>query len=183
MNRSNRIKNMVTAALCIALGLVLPFLTGQIPQIGRMLSPMHIPVFLCGFLCGWQWGLLAGCVTPLLRAVLFGMPALFPQAVAMAFELAVYGGVTGFLYPRLKTRNLAGIYMTLIAAMIAGRIVWGLVSFVIYGISGSAFTFELFLAGAFINAIPGIILHLVIVPPLVMALRKVLVTDDGVAHA
>ena len=101
----------------------------------------------------------------------------------MAFELAVYGGVTGFLYPRLKTRNLAGIYMTLIAAMIAGRIVWGLVSFVLYGISGSAFTFELFLAGAFINAIPGIILHLVIVPPLVMALRKVLVTDDGVAHA
>ena len=83
MTRST--KNLVRASLLMALGLLLPFLTGQIPQIGRMLSPMHIPVLLCGMICGWPYGLAVGFLTPLLRSVLFGMPAIYPQAVAMAF--------------------------------------------------------------------------------------------------
>ena len=101
----------------------------------------------------------------------------------MAFELAVYGGVTGFLFPRMKRKHLAAICLTLIIAMIAGRIVWGIASFALYGISGNLFTMELFLAGALVNAVPGIILHLVIVPPLVMVLRKALRSDNVVnAH-
>ena len=97
-------RSLVYAAVCLALALVLPFLTGQIPQIGQMLSPMHIPVFLCGFLCGWQWGLLVGFVAPILRSLLFGMPAIFPNACAMAFELATYGLLTGLLYDLLPRK-------------------------------------------------------------------------------
>lgn len=45
-------RNLVYAGAALALCLVLPFLTGQIPQIGSALCPMHIPVLLAGFLCG-----------------------------------------------------------------------------------------------------------------------------------
>ena len=156
----------------MAVGLVLPFLTGQIPQIGKMLSPMHIPVLLCGFVCGWQYGLVVGFVTPLLRSVLFHMPVLFPSAVGMAFELATYGAVSGALYSLFKKKNLAAIYITLIAAMLCGRVVWGLVSIVLYGIQGNPFTMQAFLAGAFIKAVPGIILHLILIPAVMLGVER-----------
>ena len=168
---SLRIRKLVYTALYLAIAMVLPFLTGQIPQIGAMLSPMHIPVLLCGFMCGWPWGLAVGFIAPLLRSVLFGMPALFPAAVAMAFELAVYGGMSGLLY-RLLPRKPWAVYAALIIAMIAGRVVWGAVRLLLAGLSGTSFTWALFIAGALTNAVPGIILHLVLIPILVIAMER-----------
>ena len=168
---SLQIRKLTYAALFLALALVLPFLTGQIPQIGSALSPMHIPVLLCGFLVGWPWGLAVGFIAPLLRSVIFGMPAMFPGAVAMAFELAVYGLVSGILY-RLLPKQKWSIYVTLVVAMLAGRVVWGIARLILAGLSGSSFTWALFLAGAFTNAIPGIILHIVLIPVIVMALER-----------
>ena len=168
---SLRIRKLVYTALYLAIAMVLPFLTGQIPQIGAMLSPMHIPVLLCGFMCGWPWGLAVGFIAPLLRSVLFGMPALFPAAVAMAFELAVYGGMSGLLY-RLLSRKPWAVYAALIIAMIAGRVVWGAVRLVLAGLSGTSFTWALFIAGALTNAVPGIILHLVLIPVLVISMER-----------
>lgn len=166
-----RVRSLVMAAVCVALGLFLPFLTGQIPQIGSKLSPMHIPILLCGFLCGWQYGLIAGFITPILRSVLFGMPPMMPTAAAMAFELAAYGAFTGILY-RLLPRNVLNVYVTLVASMLLGRVVWGVASMLLYMANGSQFTFAIFLTGAFVNAVPGIVLHIVIIPPIVLALRK-----------
>ena len=168
---SLRIRKLVYTALYLAIAMVLPFLTGQIPQIGAMLSPMHIPVLLCGFMCGWPWGLAVGFIAPLLRSVLFGMPALFPAAVAMAFELAVYGGMSGLLY-RLLPRKPWAVYAALIIAMIAGRVVWGAVRLLLAGLSGTSFTWALFIAGTLTNAVPGIILHLVLIPVLVIAMER-----------
>jgi len=159
------------AALCLALAIVLPFLTGQIPQIGQALCPMHIPVLLCGFLCGWPWGLAIGFIAPLLRSVLFGMPPLFPTACAMAFELAAYGALSGLLY-KLLPKKTGYIYVTLIAAMIGGRIVWGIARLIFAGIQGTGFTFAAFIAGAITGSIPGIILHIVLIPLIVIALKK-----------
>ena len=166
-----RVRSLVMAAVCVALGLFLPFLTGQIPQIGSKLSPMHIPILLCGFLCGWQYGLIAGFITPILRSVLFGMLPMMPTAAAMAFELAAYGAFTGILY-RLLPRNVLNVYVTLVASMLLGRVVWGVASMLLYMANGSQFTFAIFLTGAFVNAVPGIVLHIVIIPPIVLALRK-----------
>ncbi len=164
-------RRLIFAALFLAIALVLPFLTGQIPQIGSMLSPMHIPVFLCGFICGWPWGLAVGLLAPLLRSLLFGMPVLVPGAVAMAFELAVYGGLSGFLR-KVLPRNVASLYAALVLSMIAGRIVWGIARVSLAGMTGSSFTWAAFLAGAITNAVPGILLHLVLIPPLVMAMER-----------
>lgn len=169
---SMKIRRTTYAALYLALAMVLPFVTGQIPEIGSMLCPMHIPALLCGFMCGWLWGGAIGCIAPLLRAVTFGMPALFPTAVAMAFELAIYGGMAGFLYQVLPPKKWR-IYVALVISMISGRIVWGIVNLFLAGITGSSFTWSIFIAGAVVNAIPGIIMQLILIPIIVIAMEKV----------
>ena len=168
---SLQVRKLTYAALFLALALVLPFLTGQIPEIGSRLCPMHIPVLLCGFLCGWPWGLAVGFIAPLLRSLLFGMQPLFPAAVAMAFELAVYGGVAGWLYLKLPRKNIS-LYIALLIAMIAGRVVWGVVRLILAGLSGKTFTWAMFIAGAFVDALPGIILQIALIPLLVIALER-----------
>ena len=164
------IRPLTSAAMCLALCLLLPFLTGQIPQIGSALCPMHLPVLLAGFLCGPWWALLVGLTAPLLRNLLFSMPPLL-TAIAMSFELGAYGAVSGLLYRKMP-KNLAGIYFSLITAMIIGRVIWGIVRVSMTGVAGEAFTWAMFLAGAFTTAIPGIILQLILIPVLVCTLRK-----------
>ena len=175
MNKSKTqspLRTLVTAAMLLALGLVLPFLTGQIPQIGKMLCPMHLPVLLCGLLCGWKYGLAVGLILPPLRYVLFFAPPLFPTGTAMAFELAAYGFLAGFLYARSRWQCVVALYRCLILAMIGGRIVWAAAQVVLSGVSGQAFTWQMFLSGAFLTAIPGIILQLVFIPAVMVALDR-----------
>ena len=171
MRKSNVVRKIVFSGLMLAVAFLLPFLTGQIPQIGSMLLPMHLPVLICGFACGWPWGLAVGLIAPLFRSLIMTMPPMFPTAIAMAFEMAAYGAVCGLLYQKFPKKNLL-IYAELIIAMIIGRIVWGTVSFVLISASGGAFTFEAFMAGALLNAVPGIILQIVLVPPIIMLLKK-----------
>ncbi|MDD6810786.1 MAG: ECF transporter S component [Lachnospiraceae bacterium] len=168
----NKTKKLTLSAMFVAIGLVLPFLTGQVPQIGNMLCPMHIPVLLCGLICGWKYGATVGFALPLLRYALFGMPILFPTGIAMAFELATYGLVVGLWYSKSKWQCIISLYRALIAAMLLGRIVWGFAQITLLGISGNAFTWQMFMAGAFLNAIPGIILQLVFIPAVMVALHR-----------
>lgn len=169
MKKQNYLRKMSFSALFLALAYVMPFLTGQIQEIGSMLCPLHIPVLLCGFICGWPWGLAVGFTAPLFRSLILGMPLLFPNAVCMAFELAAYGGITGLMHKMLPQKKYC-IYGSLLIAMIIGRLFWGAAMFVCMGINGGSFTFEAFLAGALFNAIPGIIIQIVLVPILVMIL-------------
>lgn len=170
------INNLVLGAMFLALGIIMPFFTGQIPEIGGSLLPMHLPVLLCGYVCGWKYGLIVGAVVPLLRSVMFGMPPLLPTAASMAFELAAYGAFTGILYKRLP-KTVLSIYISLAGAMIAGRLVWGLVSIFFYGIVGNTFSIQIFLAAIFFNAIPGIILQIVLIPAMIMALKRAKAVD------
>ena len=165
------VRALVLSAMFLALALVLPFFTGQIPQVGGMLLPMHLPVFLCGLICGWQYGLAVGFVAPLLRLALFSMPPLL-TAVAMAFELAAYGGIAGFLYSRSRWQCVLSLYRCLLAAMVGGRLVWAAARVVMTGVAGEPFTWQSFLAGALFNAIPGIILQLVFIPAVMVALDR-----------
>ena len=132
---------------------------------------MHIPVLLCGFVCGWQWGLVVGIVAPLLRSFSLGMPPMFPVAVSMAFELAAYGAVSGIMYSRLSKKGVS-VYISLITAMIAGRIVWGSARFALAGFDAQKFGLTAFWAGAVTGALPGIILHILIIPPIIMSIEK-----------
>ena len=164
-------------AICLAIGLVLPFVTGQIPTIGKMLSPMHIPVFICGMVLGPLYGGILGLVLPLLRSVIFGMPAIMPDAPAMALELMTYGILAGWLV-RLLPRKSLSVFLALVGAMLGGRVVWGVARLLLTVYTGEPFTLNMFLAGAFVNAVPGIILHLILVPAIVIALRRARLTDN-----
>ncbi len=170
-------RSLVTSAMCLALALVLPMVTGGIPRIGNMLCPMHLPVLLCGFLAGWPWGLAVGAIAPLLRSVTFGMPPM-PVAIPMAFELAAYGALTGLFY-HLLPKKPGFVYVSLIASMALGRVVWGAAKLVMAGLTSAAFPFSAFLSGAILTAWPGIAAQVVLVPALVLALRRAgLVTND-----
>ena len=166
----NTTEKLTTSAVLLALGLVLPFFTGQIQEIGNRLLPMHLPIIICGFVCGWKYGLMTGAMTPLLRCILFSMPTPV-NAICMAFELATYGAVSGILYRKTQGSRLR-IYFGLVGAMISGRIIWGCVAMLIYGITQSPFTWRMFLGNSILNAIPGIVVQLVLIPIIILALEK-----------
>lgn len=165
-------KELTLSALFIALGLVLPLLTGQLKALGNVFLPMHLPVLLCGLIVGPVYGLIVGLILPILRHFTFGMPPLYPVAIAMSFELATYGFVVGYVYKYSRWKCIITLYESLIIAMIVGRLVWGFVQMILLGINGQAFTFQMFMAGAVLNAIPGIILQLILIPAIMVALNK-----------
>ena len=165
------LKRLILAAMFLAIGIVLPSVTMQIRQIGNMLLPMHLPVMLCGAICGWKYGGAIGLILPVFRSLLFSKPTFYPNAVAMAVELCVYGVVIGLVY--LYTKNIkGGIFIALVSSILIGRIIWGLVSALLYYLNGTVFTFGLFLTRAFAEAFPGIIAQLILVPAIVLSLKK-----------
>lgn len=171
ISRKTPVFRLTAAAVCLALCLVLPFLTGQIPKIGSALCPMHLPVLLGGFICGPWWAAAVGAAAPLLRHALFGgMPPIL-TALAMTFELAAYGLASGVLYRKFG-KNVKSIYLSLILAMLLGRVIWGIAAAVITGAAGGAFTWAAFVSGALLNAIPGIAVQIILIPVIVVALRK-----------
>lgn len=170
-SKKHNLFQMTLAAMFLAIALVLPFLTGQLPQIGNALCPIHFPILLCGFFCGPWYALAIGFIAPLLRFILFSMPPIMPTGIAMCFELATYGLLAGLLYKMLPKKPVY-IYISLICSMLAGRIVWGVARVILYGLGKSEFGWAAFMSGAFINAIPGIIVQIVLIPILIMAIKK-----------
>lgn len=171
MKKRNTTLKLILSAMFLALAFVLPFFTGQLPQIGAMLLPMHIPVILCGFICGAPWGLLVGVIAPLLRSFVLSMPPLFPTAISMAFELAAYGFLSGLLY-RVLPKKKINIYVSLVLSMVVGRLLWGMVQFCLMGFDLEKFPLSAFFSGAVVNAIPGIILQILLIPVVIVILEK-----------
>ena len=162
------LRKLTFSAMFLALAMVLPFLTGQIPQVGALLSPMHIPAFLCGLVCGPLWGCAVGFVSPLLRFLIFA-------AIPMAFELAVYGAAAGLLYgifDRLLGKKIPSLYAALVIAMLVGRVVNALVKSAVLGLSGSEFSLFVIFLELFTGTWAGIVLQLVVIPPLVVLLER-----------
>lgn len=160
------------SAMCLALAFVLPFVTGAIPEIGGMLCPMHLPAFLLGIIIGPYYGGALAFLSPILRSLIFGSPALFPRAFAMAFELFAYALVFGLLY-KLLQKKMPYLYFSLVTAMLAGRAVGGIVKFVLFktGAMGS-YSAALFISGYFTETLPGVLIQLLVIPALAVALRK-----------
>lgn len=178
ITKSKIIRRITYCAVLIALGIVLPFLTGQIPEIGSALSPLHIPAILAGFTVGPVWGAVCAFIIPILRSAIFTMPPMFPVACAMAFEMAAYALVAGLLQ-QVFPKKTGFIYAAQGIAMVAGRIVYGIM-FALFTMNNPNihYTFTAFVTGCFVEAIPGIVLHLILIPPIVIALRKAKLTAE-----
>ncbi len=165
---NQRILNYVFTGLCIALCIVLPMAFHMIPNAGSVILPMHIPVFICGFICGWQYGLICGIIGPLLSSLLTGMPpaAILPSMMA---ELAVYGLVSALLLKLINTKNIiADLYLSLVGAMLAGRVIAGIVKALMF--AKGTFTIMTWVTAHFVTCVPGIIIQLVFIPMLYFAL-------------
>lgn len=166
----SKTKRTVYAAMCLALGVVLPLAFHSIPNAGSIFLPMHLPVLLCGFICGWPFGLACGVLTPVLSSLITGMPPM-AYVPAMICELAVYGLASGLLMRYVRTGKIfADLYISLVAAMLAGRIVGGVLSALIF--SAGKYSMDLWITGYFVTALPGIIILLVLIPFIVFALEK-----------
>lgn len=162
-------KRTVLAALFVALCVVLPIAFHTIPNAGSIFLPMHIPVLICGIVCGWPFGLACGLVGPLLSNLLTSMPpaAMLP---AMMIECGVYGLVSGLLLKWVRTGKLnADLYIALLSAMLAGRIVSGVAKALIFA---PGMTFGAWIAASFVTALPGIVIQLIVVPLLVNVLIR-----------
>lgn len=178
MNRKSGLYSLLVTAILLAVGIVLPFLTGNVQVLGQAISPLHIPVLICGLTCGWYWGMGLGIVLPLLRSVLFGMPPLVPVAIPMAFEMAAYGALCGLLYPML-CKKMSKTCWAMVIAMLAGRLVGGAAKAVVMGIQGNAYTFPAFVTAYFVNTAVGAVIHLIVVPLVVTALEKARLSPLG----
>lgn len=171
-NINKNLLNIVLSAMFLAIALILPLFTAQIKEFGNMLLPMHIPVMLCGLVCGPAYGLTIGFIAPILRSALFAMPVMFPSAISMAFELATYGFVIGILFQKARWKCIKSLYRCLLISMVAGRVVWGIVQCILLGLGENGFTISMFVSGAIVKAIPGIILQLMLIPTVMLMLGK-----------
>lgn len=171
MKKRNNLYSMILAAMLLAVAVVLPSFTGNVPKIGAMLCPMHLPIYLCGFLCGPWYAMIAGFLAPLLRLAYFGMPPFIPKGLPMCLELATYGLTVGVLYRLLPKKNVF-IYVSLVGAMLLGKIPWGIAKVVLAGLGKISFGWQVFFTEGFVNALPGIIVQIILVPTLVMLAKK-----------
>ena len=167
--RLSNIKRLTVTALSVALCVVLPMAFHIIPNAGSVMLPMHIPVQLCGLICGWQYGLLCGILGPLVSSLVTGMP---PAAIlpGMMVECGMYGCVGGLLMERIFTGSLyADLYLCLPVAMLAGRVISGIVKALILtpGLSFTAWA-----TASFVTALPGISIQLILIPTLIVALTR-----------
>ncbi|MCL1862694.1 MAG: ECF transporter S component [Defluviitaleaceae bacterium] len=171
----SNLKRLIVTAMLIALCVVLPMAFHSIPRAGSIILPMHIPVLLAGLICGWKFGLLAGVLGPFLSASLTGMPPLGGVAELMMIELGIYGLVSGVVMHFIHTRRASfDLYISLIAAMLVGRVVAGIGQYAYFfsGMEGESYTWALWTASYFVTSLPGIVIQLAFVPSVVMALER-----------
>lgn len=178
---SRKTYRLVISALLLAVGFVLPFITGNIQAIAKVISPLHIPALICGLCCGPAWGAVLGAVMPVLRGLIVGIPVFPTSALPMAFELAAYGFFTGVFYQallkkRLWKSHLPAMMISLVCAMILGRFVGGAAKALMLAVgvigSKSPYTFAAFFTSYFVSTAVGALIHLILVPAVVLALEK-----------
>lgn len=163
-------KKMILTGLCIALGIILPVTLHSVPNAGSVFLPMHIPVLLCGLMCGWSYGLVCGILTPLLSSLLTGMPPV-AYLPAMVCELAAYGLFSGILLRAIGTPNkYLNTYLSLIGAMLLGRVLYGVMQALIF--SFGSYSMQLWVTASFVTALPGIIIQIVLIPPVIFTLKR-----------
>ena len=177
LNKKQSIKSMCLCAACIALCVVLPMAFHGL-GLGPIFLPMHIPVLLCGLLCGWVYGAVCGILGPLLSSLLTSMPPA-PVLVSMVPELCVYGLVSGLLIRVVRRKSIyANLYLALVGAMLAGRIIGGIAKALFLFSGGKPVVFQALVAGYFVTSWPGILIQLILIPTLVFVLIKARLVPD-----
>ncbi|XTR36489.1 ECF transporter S component [Paraclostridium tenue] len=160
-------KKIALSAIFIAFGIIMPMIFHTVNLAGTIFLPMHIPVLIAGFLLGPTCGALVGIITPILSGLMTGMPPIIPMMPIMTFELCAYGFLSGTLFE--KTQN---IYLSLIAAMIGGRLFAVVGAFLVSITTAPQISPLIFIFGNIFKAIPGILIQLIFIPIFIKYLKK-----------
>lgn len=162
-------KRVVYTGLFLALGIILPQMFHFIPiaNAGKIMLPMHIPAILAGYFLGARSGMAVGFLSPVISCFLFQMPPVLTMPI-MAIELLVYGLSAGILGNKIKNT-----YISLIGVMIFGRIASGLMYMIFINILGIANLNIQMFTMSIITGMPGIVLQLLVIPPMIKLLRSV----------
>lgn len=176
-------QKLTVAGMLVAAGLLLPFAFAHGLGIqGTVLLPMHIPVLLAGFLCGPLYGALCGLLIPAMNTLLTGMPAAFPMLPIMTAELTAYGLVSGLLFWKTPLgRKKFGVLPTLAAAMLCGRVAY----WAMFEVLAAAFGEQkaLPVLAAVTTGLPGIVIQILLIPAIVVALRRFRPGEDTLRSA
>ena len=165
-----KLHKLILTAFFIAIAVLLPSVFHLFPGSGAIFLPMHIPVFLCGFICNPYYGAVCGIVSPVLSHLLTGMPAA-AALPGMIFELTAYGALSGLFFRFFKKfRLIIRIYASLLPTMLCGRVIYGLLNGFIF-LSGK-YTLSIWVAAAFVTALPGIVIQLSLIPSILLLLKK-----------
>lgn len=160
----------VLLALTLALPQLFHFAGGG--QAGSVFLPMHIPVLLGGLVLGPAFGFVLGVFAPILSFTVTGMP-MAARLPFMIIELGVYGFVGGLLYQTFGLhKKWIGVYVALVCAMIMGRLVYALsivLAGSLFGLHGMQ---PQAVAAATMTGAIGIVIQIIIIPPIVLALKK-----------
>lgn len=162
MKERNHVRNLVISGLLLVLGLIIPYIFHSSGIAGNIFLPMHVPVLIGGFLLPPQFALLLGILTPIINSLITGMPG-FPIVLIMIFELGTYGLLASVFYLKLRLPSV----FALILSMIGGRIMAGLVVFILaifFAIPLEPITYVI---GAITTGIPGIVIQLILIPILI----------------
>ncbi len=170
--------NIVTCAMLSALAVVVSSVMHNLfGEWAKMLSPMHLPVFLAGILCGQWLGLICGAVAPLLGFLSSGRPIFPDPLVPMMLELATYGFISGLLRgvftKNPKTQKFASV-LALVCAMVVGRVVNGIAGGVVMAIGGAPLLQSVWLkfVSGFTSTWVGMICQLIAIPAILFAMQK-----------
>ncbi len=170
MNKLSPVKQSVITAVCIALCVVLPMALHSIPQAGMIYSPMHIPALICGLVCSWPYAIACGIIGPVLSSVITGMPDITTMP-SMMVELVCYGVVASLLMKCVHTKKtIADVYISLVGSMLSGRIIAGIVKALIF--ARGTMTITTWATAYFVKCLPGIAIHLIVIPIVFIALEK-----------
>ncbi len=168
MYEKNNTKKIVIAGLLLAIGIIIPSIFHLTGMPGKMFLPMHIPVLIGGFLLQPWMALALGILTPLLNSFITGMPVLFPSAIIMVFELGIYGFMASLAYRKMKLPAI----VSLIISMIVGRLVAGLVVFILATFFAVDLSPMVFVIGTVTTGLPGIVIQIILIPTIIHSIIK-----------
>ncbi len=151
----------------MALGVLFPIIFHQFGMAGRIFLPMHIPVLLAGCICGPLSGLIIGLLAPALSFALTAMPPSYAVPL-MTIELSLYGLAAGLFYYRLRLN----VYIALVVSLILGRIGFAIGLLILGLFIELPYGVKTYFSISVVTGLPGIIIQLVIIPPIVAAVMR-----------
>jgi len=133
-------------------------------QLGKIFMPMYLPLVALAFFVRVPAAVTTALVVPLLSGLLTGMPPFHPPiAIMMALELAVMTAAISALAHRLPRLSP---YVVLVPVLLLGRVIY------VVMVHGAAQLMDLppalLATVSLLSGWPGIVLMLVVIPPLVM---------------